>query len=85
MNSSSAGPCLTVLLLVLVDDLDDLVVQDEDEGTAEGADDVGEVALEEGGGALIAEDLLPAVHRALKGERQTSISLNRVISPCHCS
>ena len=76
-----------MLLLVLVDDLDDLVVQDEDESAAEGADDVGEVALEEGGGALIAEDLLPAVHRALKGggKHQFLATVSLLISACDCS
>ena len=58
-----------MLLLVLVDDLDDLVVQDEDERAAQGADDVGEVALEERGRALVLHDLLPAVHGALQKRR----------------
>ena len=52
-------------LLLALEDVDELVVHDEDEGAADGADDVGQVALEEGPGALVGGDLPPAVHGVL--------------------
>ena len=55
--------------LLPLEEVDELVVEDEDEGAADGAEDVGEVALEEGLAALVLQDLGPAVHRALDGER----------------
>merc|ERR1719446_559807 len=41
------------------------VVDDEHEGAADAAEDVGDEALVEGGGALVLGDLREAVHRAL--------------------
>ena len=51
--------------LLPLEEVDELVVEDEDEGAADGAENVGEVALEEGLAALVLQDLGPAVHRAL--------------------
>mmetsp|Transcript_124600 Transcript_124600/g.215333 ORF Transcript_124600/g.215333 Transcript_124600/m.215333 type:complete len:307 (-) Transcript_124600:30-950(-) len=47
------------------EDLLELVVEDQDDGAAGAADDVGQGALEEGAGALVLEDLAPAVQGVL--------------------
>ena len=48
-----------------LEEVDELVVHDQDERAPDGAEHVGEVALEEGLAALVLEDLGPAVHGAL--------------------
>ena len=51
--------------LLPLEEVDQLVVQDQDERATDGAEHVGEVALEEGLAALVLDDLGPAVHRSL--------------------
>lgn len=54
-----------MIVFFFLDALLDLVVEDEDEGAAGPAEDVGECSLEESLGSLLPGDLLPAINGVL--------------------